>query len=114
MLAWVYMLRCSGGSYHVGSHRGEDVSVRIEQHQAGEGGDYTSRRRPVRLVWAENFVWITDAIACERQVKGWSRAKKEALIRSDWTSVSKLAKRRGGKVRPSRRPSATPQDEDRS
>jgi putative endonuclease len=112
MTAWVYMLRCSDNSFYVGSHRGEDVGVRVEQHQAGEGGDYTSRRWPVRLVWAENFVWITDAIACERQIKGWSKAKKEALIASNWAAISALAKRRGGRVRPSRPPSAAPQDEE--
>jgi len=112
MYAWVYMLRCSDGSYYTGSHRGPDAGFRLAQHQAGDGGDYTSRRRPVELVWAENFVWITDAIACERQIKGWSRAKKEALIKGDWRMVSQLSKRRGGQVRPSRPPSAAPQDED--
>lgn len=113
MWSWVYMLRWDDGPYYVGSHRGEDVGVRVAQHQAGVGGDYTARRRPVELVWAENFVWITDAIACERQIKGWSRAKKEALIQADWAAISALSKRRGGGVRPSRPPLAAPQDEDR-
>ena len=112
MDAWVYMLKCSDGSFYTGSHRGGDPGVRVAQHQAGEGGDYTSRRRPVQLVWAENFVWITDAIAVERQLKGWSHAKKEALVKGDWRMVTKLAKRRGGRVRPSRPPTAAPQDEE--
>ena len=96
MSAWVYMLRCADGSYYVGSHRGEDVQTRVGQHQAGEGGNYTLRQRPVSLVWCEEFQRITDAIAFERKVKGWSRAKKEALISGDWTTVSALSRRRSG------------------
>jgi len=111
LYAWVYMLECADGAYYVGSHRGEDVSIRVGQHLAGLS-TYTSVRRPVRLVWADNFIWITDAIAFERKLKGWSRAKKQALIRGDWAAISALAKRRGGAVRPSRPPSAAPQDEE--
>jgi putative endonuclease len=96
------MLRCRDGSYYVGSHRGEDVMTRVAQHNEGIGGDYTRRRRPVTLVWSETFEWATDAIACERRLKGWSRAKKEALIHGDWARISALSKRRGGGVRPSR------------
>ncbi|MDP2213045.1 GIY-YIG nuclease family protein [Phenylobacterium sp.] len=98
------MLRCTDGSYYVGSHRGEDVQTRVGQHQAGEGGDYTQRRRPVTLVWCEESQRITDAIAFERKVKGWSRAKKEALASCDWTTVSALSHRRSGQPR---LPSAT-------
>jgi putative endonuclease len=112
MLVGVYMLRCREGSYYIGSHRGEDVGTRVAQHQDGIGGDYTNRRRPVELVWSDTIYWATDAIACERKLKGWSRPKKEALIRSDWAAISALSKRRGGRVRPSRPPSAAPQDED--
>ena len=93
MSAWVYMLKCADGSYYVGSQRGEDVQTRVGQHQAGEGGDYTVRRRPVTLVWCEEFQRITDAIAFERRIKGWSRAKKEALIAGDWAEVSALSRR---------------------
>jgi putative endonuclease len=109
--AWVYILLCADDSFYVGSHRGEDVAVRVAQHQAGEGGDYTRRRLPVSLAWAENFQQITDAIAMERRIKGWSRAKKEALIRGDWSEVVARAKRRGGAPRPSRPASRAPQDE---
>ena len=109
MLIWVYMLRCADGSYYVGSHRGEDVMARVAQHGEGIGGDYTSRRRPVELVWSETFVWAIDAIACERRIKGWSRAKKEALIQSDWAAISALSKRRGGVARPPRPTSSPPQ-----
>jgi putative endonuclease len=54
-------------------------------------------RRPVVLVWSEYFDRITDGIAVERQIKGWSRAKKEALICSDWKNLSTLSRRRAGK-----------------
>ena len=70
------------------------------QHNAGSFGGYTASRRPVVLVWQQDFLRLTDAIAVERQLKGWSRAKKEALIRSDWKAISQLAKRRAGAPRP--------------
>ena len=97
MGAFVYMLHCADGSYYVGSATGEDLTLRIAQHQAGTFPGYTSLRRPVELVWSEHFDRITDAIATERQIKGWSRAKKQALISDDWGSIHQLSKRRGGK-----------------
>ena len=93
---FVYMLRCSDCSFYVGSATGDDLSPRIDQHNAGHYPGYTFKRRPVVLVWSEHFDRITDGIAAERQIKGWSRAKKEALIRSDWAAISRLAQRRGG------------------
>ena len=92
----VYMLRCADDSFYVGSATGDDLAPRIEQHNAGSFPGYTYNRRPVVLVWSEHFDRITDGIAAERQIKGWSRAKKEALIRSDWDTVSRLSRRRGG------------------
>lgn len=73
------------------------MAPRIAQHQSGAYPGYTFTRRPVTLVWSEYFPQITDAIATERKIKGWSRAKKEALINSDWDSVVRLSKRRAGK-----------------
>ena len=99
MSAFVYILRCADGSYYVGSARGETADKRIGEHQAGLGGAYTSLRRPVVPVFVEQFAHITDAIAAERRIKGWSRAKKEALIRGDWTLVQWLAKRPGARER---------------
>ena len=96
---YIYMLRCADGSYYVGSATEHDLSMRVDQHNAGSYPGYTFSRRPVVLVWSEYFDRITDGLAVERQVKGWSRAKKEALIRSDWTSLSKLSRRRAGKVK---------------
>jgi putative endonuclease len=60
---------------------------------------YTYARRPVRLVWSDHFDRITDAIAVERKLKGWSRKKKETLIRNDWKSIRLHAKRRAGKAK---------------
>jgi putative endonuclease len=97
MGAFVYMLRCADDSLYVGSATGKDLDRRIAQHQAGAFPGYTYTRRPVELVWSEHFARIADAIAVERKLKGWSRAKKEALIRGDWLSVRKLSRRRGGK-----------------
>lgn len=115
LIAWVYILRCADGSFYTGSHRGPDLGVRMAQHEAGDGGDYTRRRLPVELVWSEWFGRIADAVAAERRIKGWSRAKKQALIRGDYAAINVLAKRRGG--RPSsdpsrlRAPPGAPQDE---
>ena len=93
--AYIYMLRCADGSYYVGSAR-DGLDRRVAEHNAAAyGNGYTSKRRPVVLVWAEHFLNITDAIAVERQIKGWSRAKKEALIRGDFGQIHELAKRRG-------------------
>ena len=91
--AHVYLLRCADGSYYVGSAR-RGLERRLSEHNSGAFGDYTSKRLPVELVWAEHFPDITDAIAVERQPKGWSRAKKEALIKGDYTAIKALAKRR--------------------
>jgi putative endonuclease len=97
MSAFVYILLCADRSYYVGTATGVDLAPRVAQHNSGFYGGYTSTRRPVELAWSQHFEQITDAIAAERQLKGWSRAKKEALIRGDWRSVQNLAKRRGGK-----------------
>jgi predicted GIY-YIG superfamily endonuclease len=123
MPAYVYMVRCSDGSYYVGSTRGS-LELRIAQHNAGSYGGYTAKRRPVTLVWQQECQWATDAIAAERQIKGWSRAKKEALIHGDYDLIQMLAKRRQplvktrttsiGASRPSfeTRPVGAPQDEE--
>ena len=94
----VYMLRCSDGSYYVGSAR-LGLEQRLAEHNSGIFGGYTSNRRPVELVWHQELDRITDAIAAERQIKGWSRAKKEALIRGDFAEIQRLAL---GKTNPRR------------
>src|SRR5712692_9908294 len=91
--AYLYILRCADDSYYVGTTRA-DLEHRVAQHNAGTYGGYTSKRRPVALVFAQWFDRITDAIEAERQVKGWSRAKKEALIRGEFERLPELSKRR--------------------
>lgn len=112
MTAFVYILCCRGGSYYVGSARG-DLDRRVAEHNAGKHDGYTARRRPVELVFHQEFDRITDAVAAERQIKGWRRAKKEALMRGDFALLSQLAKRgkRRASFDPSRRPFGPPQDE---
>jgi putative endonuclease len=89
----VYMVRCSDASDYVGVAQ-IDLEQRINEHNAGKYEGYTFKRRPVELVWSEEFEQITDAIAFERQIKRWSRAKKEALIAGDRERLEQLARSR--------------------
>jgi putative endonuclease len=91
--AYLYIVRCADGSYYIGTTRSA-LDVRIAQHNAGTFGGYTDSRRPVELVFSQWFERIPDAIENERKLKRWSRAKKEALIRGDMTSLRELAQRR--------------------
>jgi putative endonuclease len=76
MTAYLYILRCRDGAYYVGTTR-NSLEARLAEHNAGTFDGFTSLRRPVELVFHQEFDRITDAIAAERQVKGWRRAKKE-------------------------------------
>ncbi len=76
---WIYILLCADGSYYTGSTR--NLHLRLLQHENGEGGDYTQKRLPVKLVYFEAFERIDHAFYREKQVQGWSRKKKEALIK---------------------------------
>jgi predicted GIY-YIG superfamily endonuclease len=89
MKAWVYILECSDGSYYVGCTT--NLSQRIQQHERGFFSGYTSKRQPLALKWSGETNDINNAIAAERQIKGWSRAKKEALIRGDWKTLHELS-----------------------
>jgi predicted GIY-YIG superfamily endonuclease len=92
MAVYLYILRCADGSYCTGTTR-TSLDRRIAEHQAGTFDGYTSTRRPVELVFHQEFQRITDAISAERQVKGWRREKKEALIHGDWALLPELARR---------------------
>ena len=94
MPAYVYILRCADGSYYVGKTQA-GIERRIAEHNDGTHGGYTARRRPVELLWHQEFDAYTDAIAAERRLKGWSRAKKKALIAGDFDRLRSLAKRKG-------------------
>jgi putative endonuclease len=87
---WVYILRCSDGSYYTGHT--DNLEKRITEHQAGESEGYTLTRLPVALMFSQDFPTRDQALACEIQIKGWSRKKKEAMMREDWSEVSRLAK----------------------
>jgi putative endonuclease len=88
----VYILRCANGSLYVG--RTCDLSVRVAEHELGRGSIFTAARRPVLLVYQELFQTNAAAARRERQLKRWTTAKKEALIRGDMTSIHRLAVRR--------------------
>jgi predicted GIY-YIG superfamily endonuclease len=89
---WAYMLHCADRSFYVGHT--DDLDLRIAMHLSGEFGGYTSTRLPVPLVWSDEFPSRYEALSAERRIKGWSRAKKLALIRGDWALISKLARNR--------------------
>jgi len=98
MSFYVYILRCVDGSYYVGHT--DDLESRLAAHQSGEIKGYTYPRRPVQLVFHEEFPSREDAFLRERQVKGWSRRKKEALVREDWDSLRRLSPAHGSTSSP--------------
>ena len=87
--AWVYILRCCDGSYYTGCTTA--IEKRLKEHELGVFPGYTSSRRPVELVWCSEFPHIYQAIVVERQIKGWSRRKKEALICGDIELLRELS-----------------------
>jgi len=93
MSFYVYMLRCADGSYYVGHT--EDLEARMAGHRQGSVPGCTSSRRPLELVWCDLFESRQAAFERERQVKGWSRRKNEALVRGDWEAMSRLAHAHG-------------------
>jgi len=99
---FAYILRCSDGSYYVGSTT--NLESRFDAPRLGLAGEYTSKRLPVRLVWAEEFETISEAFAIEHQIKGWRRAKKEALIAGRFELLPELAKTARPMLKKGRRP----------
>jgi putative endonuclease len=96
-MAWMYILQCSDGSYYVGSTR--NLDLRFLQHQSGKGSNYTSGRLPVELVYCEEYDRVSDAFYREKQIQGWSRRKREALINGEPELLPILAKKVFGKNR---------------
>ena len=90
MQFWVYILRCRDGSYYTGHT--DRLEMRLAQHRDGLASDWTARRRPVELVWCADAPTREEALAFERRVKNWSRAKKEAMIAGDWRRVVHFAR----------------------
>ena len=91
-MAWTYMLRCADGSYYVGSTR-SNLDFRIWQHSTGQGSKHTSSRLPVELVFAEQYSRVTDAYTREKQLQGWSRKKREALIVQRYEDLPVLSRK---------------------
>ena len=89
MKGYMYILLCSDGSYYTGSTN--NLELRIAQHQAGEGANHTRKRLPVKLVYYEEYSRIDEAFHREKQVQGWSRIKKEALIKGTPELLPELA-----------------------
>lgn len=98
--ASIYILRCADGSYYTGITR-RSVEERASEHAQGLIDSYTARRLPVELVFNEHYHRFDEAVAAERRIKGWSRAKKEAYMRGDFASLSQLARRKPKKRSPS-------------
>ncbi len=90
-MAWLYILKCSDGSYYVGSTT--NLERRVDEHNEGLGSKYTARRLPVSLVFVAEFETIAEAYEREKQVQGWGRKKREALIRGDFEALPLLAKK---------------------
>ena len=90
-MAWMYILQCSDESYYVGSTK--DLNRRFLQHQDGTGSKYTSGRLPVKLVYCEEYDRVSDAFYREKQVQGWTRRKREALINGTPELLPALAKK---------------------
>jgi tRNA/rRNA methyltransferase len=103
------MLRCADGSYYAG--HSDDLAARIAAHQSGLTEGYTRKRRPVSLVWSQEFAERDEAFRAERQIKGWSRAKKEALIRGDWVGLQLMSRKLFLRSSFDTPPSAATQDE---
>jgi len=91
-ICFVYIAKCADGSLYVGSTH--NIDDRLIAHNSGKGAMYTAQRRPVQLVYKESFECIEDAVKRERQIKKWSRTKKEALINGDFAVLKALSKRK--------------------
>ena len=90
MAFYVYILECSDGSYYTGHT--DDLERRLNTHNSGELDAYTKNRRPLTLVFLQEFTTRDEAFAAERQIKGWARKKKEAIIRDRWDLLPNLAR----------------------
>ena len=99
--SWVYILECVDGTYYTGCTT--TLDQRITEHKEGKYDGYTARRLPVKLIWKSEFRDINRAIDAERQIKGWSRKKKEALMDNDFDLLHELAQSREMKERRKKR-----------
>jgi putative endonuclease len=87
---WTYILHCRGGAFYKGHT--DNLDRRVGEHQFGAIAGFTADRRPVTLVWSAEFPTRYEALWMERRIKGWTRAKKMALIRGDFDAISIVAR----------------------
>ncbi len=90
MKGYMYILKCANGAYYTGSTI--NLEARLDQHQNGEGANFTKKHLPVELIYFEEFQRIDEAFYREKQVQGWSRKKKEALIKGEYQKLPELSK----------------------
>jgi putative endonuclease len=91
MMGYMYILLCADGTYYTGSTK--DLEKRLQEHKSGHGAEYTSGRLPVQLLYYEEYSKISDAFKREKQIQGWSRKKKQALMEQNIKELSKAAKK---------------------
>ena len=87
---FVYILLCADGSYYTGST--SDLTLRLAQHENGNGANYTKSRLPVQLVYFEEYPDVKSAFYREKQIQGWSRRKKKALIEQNFSNLKRFSK----------------------
>jgi putative endonuclease len=91
MKAYMYILLCNNGKYYTGSTK--DLDLRMAEHNAGMGSNFTSKHLLVKLVYYEEYRYIEEAFLREKQVQNWSKAKKEALIAGNKKDLKILARK---------------------
>ena len=87
---YVYILKCADGSYYTGHT--DQIEARLVAHQTGQFHGYTYERRPIELVFSEDVGARDEAFRRDRQIKGWSRSKKEAMMANDWERLVQLSR----------------------
>ena len=100
---YVYILKCADGKYYVGTYRGRDLATRVGEHNSGKDKSaWTFKHRPVDLQWSTFFSRFDEAIAFEKQIKKWSRAKKEAPMSGDVAQLKQLSVSRSAPADPAK------------
>jgi predicted GIY-YIG superfamily endonuclease len=92
MAFFVYILQCSDNSYYIGHT--DNIDLRISEHKLGRGSAYTTTRLPVEVMFVQDFCSRDEALIAERQIKGWNRKKKKALIDGDWETIKWLSNKK--------------------
>ena len=92
-MPYIYILECSDGTYYTGSTK--NLERRHSEHQNGKGAKYTRARLPVKLLYYEEYPSVGDAFRREKQIQGWRRKKKIALIEGQYDDLPRLSKKNG-------------------